>query len=106
MHHYTITINPDETLYQDPQFCHVEDTIMWTNRSGKEDTVTLPGCVRPQDGPVTLPDGASTHQYEVVKKGRFGYRHEHLQGTHPARRHHEHRKRQDLNGTSGTIDVS
>ena len=89
---FTITIT-DTGQSPDPLHCHLNDTIVWTNAALDTQTVTLPGCVTPQNGPVTLAAGASSSTYTVVKKGSYKY---------------QHRKKATKikGGPSGTIDVS
>jgi hypothetical protein len=90
---YTISIQPDGKLNPDPVKCHINDTITWTNNLTVDDSLTLPACVKPQDGPVPIGSGQSSKKYAVFEKGKYNYRHEWRKKPHV------------VDATAGTIDV-
>lgn len=89
---YTITLDANGNANPDPQPCHVNDTLTWSNQSGEDQSVDLPACVNPQDGPIALANGQSSNKHTVFEKGHYGY--------------HHHKKGQLHNGPNGTINVS
>jgi hypothetical protein len=72
---YTITIKDGGELNPQTLPCHLGDKITWTNQAEADYILMLPGCVRPQDGPVLLGPGDSSRTYTMFENVSSTYQH-------------------------------